>query len=227
MRECFYCQSDQDSLCFHAPPLGGVVMCQTWNRLCPFLTGGSFFVWPWEPWSDMLEPASTPSDDACLYREQCAGALIAGSHQPSSCLYDCVGVWRPQMDDSHVRRSLLLSFWPLPSPTNFYCNQPLCVYMRAWMCVWPIWTSKMSVCIPTGVWLMCCESCKEGWLGVRRHKEDIRNHSRQEEREEGQERISTRSYSRSFGPGCLISRNNYCKNKMPLAKWLEESKTYL
>lgn len=75
MRECFYCQSDQDSVCFHAPPLGGVVMCQTWNRLCPFLTGGSFFVWPWEPWSDMLEPASTPSDDACLYIEQCAGAL--------------------------------------------------------------------------------------------------------------------------------------------------------
>lgn len=134
MRECFYCQSDQDSLCFHAPPLGGVVMCQTWNRLCPFLTGGSFFVWPWEPWSDMLEPASTPSDDACLYREQCAGALIAGSHQPSSCLYDCVGVWRPQMDDSHVRRSLLLSFWPLPSPTNFYCNQPLCVYVSVNVC---------------------------------------------------------------------------------------------
>lgn len=174
-----------------------------------------------------VRTCSTPSDDACLYRVQCAGALIAGSHQPSSCLYDCVGVWRPQMDDSHVRRSLLLSFWPLPSPTNFYCNQPLCVYMRAWMCVWPIWTSKMSVCIPTGVWLMCCESCKEGWLGVRRHKEDIRNQSRQEEREEGQERISTWSYSRSFGPGCLINRNNYCKNKTPLAKWLEKSKTYL
>lgn len=160
-----------------------------------------------------------------IHRAVCWG--LAGSHQPSSCLYDCVGVWRLQMDDSHVRRSLLLSFWPLPSPTNFYCNQPLCVYMRAWMCVWPIWTSKMSVCIPTGVWLMCCESCKEGWLGVRRHKEDIRNHSRQEEREEGQERISTLSYSRSFGPGCLINRNNYCKNKTPLAKWLEKSKTYL
>lgn len=163
----------------------------------------------------------------CMFIHRAVYWGLAGSHQPSSCLYDCVGVWRPQMDDSHVRRSLLLSFWPLPSPTNFYCNQPLCVYMRAWMCVWPIWTSKMSVCIPTGVWLMCCESCKEGWLGVRRHKEDIRNQSRQEEREEGQERISTWSYSRSFGPGCLINRNNYCKNKTPLAKWLEKSKTYL
>lgn len=137
--------------------------------------------------------------------------------------------WRLEAADGRQPRPpVSFTFILTPSiPPKFYCNQPLCVYMRAWMCVWPIWTSKMSVCIPTGVWLMCCESCKEGWLGVRRHKEDIRNHSRQEEREEGQERISTRSYSRSFGPGCLINCNNYCKNKTPLAKWLEKSKTYL
>lgn len=226
MRECFYCQSDQDSLCFHAPPLGGVVMCQTWNRLCPFLTGGSFFVWPWEPWSDMLEPASTPSDDACLYIEQCAGALQGRTNLHLVCM-TVLASGGCRWTTATSAGLFYFHSDPFHPPANFYCNQPLCVYMRAWMCVWPIWTSKMSVCIPTGVWLMCCESCKEGWLGVRRHKEDIRNHSRQEEREEGQERISTRSYSRSFGPGCLISRNNYCKNKMPLAKWLEESKTYL
>lgn len=144
------------------------------------------------------------------------GDLIAGSHQPSSCLYDCVGVWRLQFHSD-----------PPPRGTTFTVISP-CVYMWSWMCVWPIWTSKMSVCIFTGVWLMCCESCKEGWLRVRRHKQDIRNHSRQEEeREEGQERISTWSYSCSFGLGCLINSNNYCKNMTPLAKWLEESKTYL
>lgn len=82
-----------------------------------------------------VRTCSTPSDDACLYRVQCAGALIAGSHQPSSCLYDCVGVWRLQMDDSHVRRSLLLSFWPLPSPPNFTVISPcVCICERGCVC---------------------------------------------------------------------------------------------
>lgn len=52
------------------------------------------------------------------------GDLIAGSHQPSSCLYDCVGVWRLQFHSD-----------PPPARHNFYCNQPLCVYVVVNVCV--------------------------------------------------------------------------------------------
>lgn len=112
-----------------------------------------------------------------IHRAVCWG--LAGSHQPSSCLYDCVGVWRPQMDDSHVRRSLLLSFWPLPSPTNFYCNQPLCVYMRAWMCVWPIWTSKMSVCMCGWCAVSPAKRGDSGWGDTKRTLEIIADRRRE------------------------------------------------
>ena len=59
MSECFYSQSDQDSLCFHGPPLGGVVMCQTWTG-CVLFNRRIFLCLALGTWSDMLEPARLP-----------------------------------------------------------------------------------------------------------------------------------------------------------------------